>query len=170
MSLVVEKLDKNNFSIYRKNLLKSIIEEHEKTYNVSIDSNTINKLNDYCISYMYVLLFKSHKTKLLGYFSLSRTDLNKQHNILQYITNYILHNVYLFDVYVYPKYRNKGIGTYLVSKAVETAKKEYDTKNIYLYTKSLRLVKFYNRNKFNYIKNIEIEHNKLLLCVRKINK
>jgi GNAT superfamily N-acetyltransferase len=166
MSLVVEKVDKNNFDIYQNKILKSLKEEYKKTYNIVIDSNQINKLHNYCISHMYVLIFKSHKQKLLGYFSLSRRDLNKSQNIAQYITNYILGTVYLFDVYIHPNYRNKGIGTYLVSKAVQEADKEYNANNIYLYTKTNKLTKFYNRNKFNYIKNVQIDNNKLLLFQR----
>ena len=170
MSLFVEKLSRNNFDIHKNKIINSLKQEYKKTYNIIIDNKQINKLTDYCISYMYVVVFKSYKPKLLGYFSLSRTDLNKTPSIAHYMTNYIFGNVYLFDVYVYPKYRNKGIGTYLVSKSIQTAKKEFNSKNIYLYTKSNELTKFYNKNKFNYIKNVEIEKNKLFLFVRTISE
>lgn len=171
MSLVVEKLDHSNFDIYKHKILRSIIEEYQNTYKIVVHDNQINKVNEYCISYMYLLIFKSNKTnnkKLLGYFSLSLTDLNKSSNIVHYVINYVFGNVYLFDVYVYSKYRNKGIGTYLVTKAVQTAKNEYNATNIYLYTKSITLTNFYKKNKFYFVRYVEMDNNKLLLFQRKI--
>lgn len=168
MSLVVEKLKKNNFILHQKNILQSLKEEYKKTYNTVVDNNQIKTLNEYCISYMYLLVFQSQKSKILGYFSLSRTDLNRPSTITQYFVNYLFGNVYLFDVYVYPKYRNKGIGTYLVRKAVQIARNEYKANNVYLYTNSIKLTTFYNKNKFDFVRNVEIDNNKLLLFQRKV--
>lgn len=170
MSLVIEKLNSNNFDIYQSKIMKSLREEYKHTYNITINDNQLNQINNYCMSYMYILVFKTHehKPKLIGYFSLSTADLNKTTNLLQYLINYIFGNVYLFDVYVYPKYRKKGIGTYLVFKSVQTAKKEFNAKKLYLYTKSNELTQFYNKNKFIYIKDVEIDNNKLLLFIRTI--
>lgn len=168
MSLVVEKLNKNNFDIYQTRIIKSLKEEYKKTYEVGINNNQIRVFCDYCISNMYVLVFKSYKPKLIGYFSLSRTDLNRSKNIVQYISNVLVGNVYLFDVYVYPKYRNKGIGIYLVSKAIQTAKQMFNANQVSLYTKSLQLSKFYKKNKFEYVKSVVIDNIKLLLFTRTI--
>lgn len=169
MSLLIEKIDKNNFIHYKDKLLKSLFEEYKKEYNIVLDDNQIEKLIVYCESYMYVLIFKSLKTKLIGYFSLSRTDLNMSHNVVKCIINYIVGNVYLFDVYILPNYRNKGIGTYLVRKAVEIAEQDYSAKSIYLYTNSDLLTKFYNSNRFDYVKNVQIDNKNLLLFHRKIS-
>lgn len=170
MSLIIEKLNSNNFEIYQHKILKSLKKEYKHTYNIVLSSDQINKLNDYCLSYMYILVFKTQKSKLIGYFSLSTTDLNKTQNFLQYMMNYILGRVYLFDVYVYPQYRKQGIGTYLVLKSIQTAQKAFNAKSIYLYTNSYELIKFYNRNKFIYIKNVKIGNNNLFLLLRTIKK
>jgi len=173
MSLVIEKLNNISFEVYQNKILQSLLEEYKKTYNTVININLTSKLYKYCMSYMYLLIFKSNKTdrsRLLGYFSLSRSDLNKPLNIAQYLTSHLFGNVYLFDVYIYPNYRNKGIGTYLVGKAVQTARKEYNANNVYLYTKTVRLTKFYNKNHFIFIRNVEIDNMQLLLFLRKIKK
>lgn len=169
MMLVIEKLDKQNFHLYQKKIIYSLQEEYEKTYNKAIDDKQLHKLSEYCISYMYVLVLRSYRSKVIGYFSLSRTDLNKTYSFPQFITSYVLGNVYLFDVYVYPKYRNKGVGKYLVGKAVHAAVQNFNASNIYLYTNSIQLLKFYNRNKFIYIRNVTIDNNELLLFVRTID-
>jgi len=177
MSLVVEKLSSINFDKYQEKILQSLKEEYKKTYNLDIDDNQRKTLIDYCLSYMYVLVsIKTstkqpiEKSKVLGYFSLSRMDLNKSLNVINFLFNYVLGNVYIFDVYVFPKYRNRGIGSYLVRKAVQKAKEDFKINSIYLYIKTINLKTFYERSGFSYKKDINIDGNKLLLFEKKTMK
>lgn len=151
MSLVVEKLTQTNFHKYKNKILKSLTEEYKATYNLTISDTQNEQLIRYCMSYMYVLVFKaSDTTKLLGYFSLSRTDLNKNKSLVRMVINSLFGLVYIFDVYVYTKYRSKGIGTYLVKQAILMAIKDFSAKRIFLYIQSIDLMKFYQRNGFFY--------------------
>ncbi len=175
MSLVVEKLSLINFNKYQHKILQSLKEEYKKTYNLDIDDNQRKILIDYCLSYMYVLvLIKTsteepiEKSKILGYFSLSRMDLNKSLNLINFLLNYVLGNLYIFDVYVFPKYRNRGIGSYLVRKAIQKAKEDFKINSLYLYTKTNNLRTFYEKSGFLYKKDIDIDENKLLLFEKKL--
>lgn len=166
MSLVIEKLTYNNFNLYEKKILQSLKEEYKNTYNLDINDKHHKILIDYCLSYMYILvLHLPASSKLLGYFSLSRIDLNKSRNFLRYMVNYILGHVYVFDVYVFPKCRRKGIGTYLVKQATLTAIREFNAKHLYLYTQSDDLMKFYEKNGFFFKNHVEIDKNKTLLLL-----
>lgn len=164
MSLVIEKLSQHSFNKYQNKILKSLKEEYKNTYNLDIDEKHRKTLIDYCLSFMYILvLYSSTSSKILGYFSLSRTDLNKSRSVLQYILNYFKKHVYLFDVYVFPKCRRRGIGTYLVQQATRTAIRYFHAKHIYLYTQSDDLTQFYERNGFSFKHQVKVDDNKSLL-------
>lgn len=166
MSLVIEKLTQMNFNQYKSKILLSLQEEYKNTYNLIVNENQRRMLIDYCLSYMYVLLLtntSTNQSKILGYFSLSRSDLNKSKNIINFLFNYLVGNVYIFDVYVFPKYRNIGVGTYLVKKAIQKANEDFKMKSLYLYTKTNELKKFYERTGFSFKKNVIIDENTLLL-------
>ena len=166
MSLVVEKLTHTNFPKFEKKLLQSLKEEYKATYNLILDDTQSKQLIDYCISYMYVLVLKiSTSSKMLGYFSISRTDLNKTKSFVKHIINYTLGYVFVFDVYVFPKYRRKGIGTYLVRQAVCTTVKDFQAKRIFLYIQSSELSSFYNRNGFSYKASVKFADNNSLLLL-----
>jgi GNAT superfamily N-acetyltransferase len=164
MSLVIEKLTHLNINKYETKILPSLKEEYKSTYNIDIDDEQCKALIDYCLSFMYVLVLHiSASSKILGYFSLSRTDLNKSGNFLRYIPNYFLGHVYIFDVYVFSKWRRKGIGTYLVKQAILTAIKDFHAKRLYLYTQSYELNSFYERNGFSFKKDVKVDNKSLLL-------
>jgi GNAT superfamily N-acetyltransferase len=164
MSLVIEKLTHNNFDKYEKKILQSLKEEYKNTYNLDIDDKHCPTLIDYCLSYMYILvLHLPTSSKILGYFSLSRRDLNKTLNVFSYVLDYFQGHVYIFDVYVFPKYRRKGIGTYLVKQAILTAIRELHAKHLYLYTQSYDLTKFYERNGFSFKRHVKVDNKQSLL-------
>lgn len=164
MSLFIEKLTYNNFDKYEKKILQSLKEEYKNTYNLDIDDKHQEKLTNYCLSYMYILvLHLPTSSKILGYLSLSRTDLNKTFNIFKYVLDYFQGHVYIFDVYVFPKYRRKGIGTYLVKQATLTAIKEFHAKHLYLYTQSYDLTRFYERNGFSFKRYVKVDNKQSLL-------
>jgi GNAT superfamily N-acetyltransferase len=163
MSLVIEKVTVKNLNKYQSKILQSLKEEYKTTYNLNIDDEQYKTLIDYCLSFMYVLvLHLSSSSKILGYFSLSRTDLNKSRNLLEYIINYFQGYMYIFDVYVFPKWRGKGIGTYLVKQAILKAIKDFHVKHLYLYTQSDDLTRFYERNGFTFKNHVKVDDNKSL--------
>lgn len=168
MSLVIQKLDENNINKYFDVILRTIEEQQE---------TTIPNINDYkeyftsyCLNYMYILTFNTNgKHKLLGYLSISRWDLNKTSGIFRFMVDYVLGNVYIFDVYVFPKYRMIGVGKYMIKKAVETAIRNYNSASIYLYTKTFALARFYQKNKFYLHSHVQLNNQSLLLLKRTIS-
>jgi GNAT superfamily N-acetyltransferase len=74
--------------------------------------------------------------------------------------------MYIFDVYIFPKYRRKGIGIYLVKRAVEIAEKNNNTTRICLYTRTEELSNFYSKNGFLRVKRLEVNGQYLYLHER----
>lgn len=171
MSLVVEKLTQNNFYIYQSKILQSLKEEYKSTYDLDVDDKYFTTLKDYCLSYMYVLGLEktsTKKIKVLGYFSLSRTDLNKSNSIFNFLINYVLGNAHIFDIYVFPKFRGKGIGTYLVKTAIQKAKENFKMTSVRLYTQTEGLINFYQRNGFVYKRSVTANNKTLFLLEKKV--
>lgn len=170
MSLVIEKLTEYNIDKFLHKIITSIKKEYYLTYNRNVSVSYIINLRDYCIKYMYVLKFNSYHEKLIGYFTLSDIDFFKTQYftsyILQYILNFMNNTMYIFDVYIFPKYRRKGIGIYLVKRAVEIAEKNNNTTRICLYTRTEELSNFYSKNGFLRVKRLEVNGQYLYLHER----
>lgn len=153
--LHISKIDEDNINDYYAKVSATMYQEYCQTYNISDENKYelyFNHIREYILQHTYVLLWN---TKLLGYFSLSPRDLNEAPTllliVLRTLYNYIKQTktYYLFDVFVFPKYRNKGIGEYLVKQAIFIAKSQCAT-TLKLYTITSHLVSFYNKNGFEY--------------------
>ena len=152
MSLNIEKVDENNINVFYEKISTTMYAEYCQTYNNIDNVKYFKHIREYILQHTYVLLWNK---KLLGYFSLSPRDLNEVQSMLSVMKTlfhfyyYGAKTYYLFDVFVFPKYRKKGIGQYLVRQAVLLAKVQGATM-LKLYALTPRLVSFYNKNNFQY--------------------
>lgn len=150
--LRVVKVDKNNIDVYHKKITTSMLQEYNSIYHQVVSkSQYLEHKTTYLLKYTYALVWKhepTSKERLLGYFSLSSCDLLVGNNVLTNIYDKMTKTFYLFDVYVFPTYRGRGIGKYLVKQALEYAHKEHDARTVKLYTLNNGLSNFYNKNAF----------------------
>lgn len=148
--------------------------EYVSTYNDPIDKRQYTEyMVQYVLKHTYVLLWRKMedggiKDKLLGYFSLSPVNLLEVSGKLVWdIYDMLTKTHYLFDVYVFSKLRGKGIGKYLVKKAVEVAMVEHKARRILLYALTDGLSRFYHKNSFTFVKNTVIDGMPMVLLERK---
>ena len=70
--------------------------------------------------------------------------------------------VLLYNLFVKPNYRCKGIASYLVKKAIKIAKNDYGVKELYLWCET-NLINFYI--KLGFVKTNEIKNKFTLLKI-----
>lgn len=159
MTLSLVKVTSDNIEKYVARISKTMCEEYNATYNCSMQEvpDWQDHLSTYILDYVYVLLYHSSVVqkppKLLAYLSLAPRDLNKPSSLLGQLCDSLTRTFYIFDVYVFHKYRGKGIGTYLVKRAVKLSETKYRAKRLVLYTANSNLAKFYHRNGFKEVGN-----------------
>jgi len=151
MSLRVVKLTEDNIGIFYGRIHESLLQEYRNTYNIKATNDIYSSIKDECLSYMYVLVYQRHNSinqHLIGYFSLSNYDRSKSYNLFTACYDYLKRNVYIFDVFIYPKYRKIGVGTYMIKEAIKLAASDLKAKKLLLYTVSKELTKFYRKTGF----------------------
>jgi GNAT superfamily N-acetyltransferase len=169
--LTVVKIDKNNIDTYCRRMTTTMYQEYVSTYNHDVSKcEYIEHLTTHILQYTYILVWRqspTSKERLLGYFSLSPSDLVKPDTFLSHIYNKLTMTYYLFDVYVFPSFRGKGIGKYLVRKAIEVAHQSYNAKYIRLYTLTDDLQQFYHKNAFVSVGHYVIDGTKMHVMEKK---
>ncbi len=159
MTLSLVKVTSDNINKYLARISKTMCEEYIATYKCSMQDvpDWQDHLAKYILDYVYILLYHCSDVKkppkLLGYLSLSPRDLNQPDTILGRICDSLTRTYYIFDVYVFQKYRGKGIGTYLVKRAVKLSEIDHRARRLVLYTASRNLASFYHRNGFTEVGN-----------------
>lgn len=169
--LTVVKVDKNNVNCYFRKVSTAMYQEYVSTYGHRISKcEYIEHLHTYILQYTYILVWRQSATRrerLLGFFSLSPSDLVKPDTFLNYIYNNFTRIYYLFDVYVFPCIRGHGVGKYLVKKAIEFAHKQHNATCIRLYTLTYDMQRFYQKNAFVSVGEYVVDDIKLHLMEKK---
>jgi GNAT superfamily N-acetyltransferase len=169
--LTVVKIDKNNIDTYCRRITTTMYQEYVSTYNHDVSKcEYIEHLTTHILQYTYILVWRqspTSKERLLGYFSLSPSDLVKPDTFLSHIYNKFTRTYYLFDVYVIPSFRGKGVGKYLVKKAVELAQIKHNATSIRLYTLTKDLSQFYEKNAFVSVDHLVVDGTQMYAMQRK---
>lgn len=173
MKLVVLKVDKSNIHVYYDRVSTTMYQEYVSTYKEAIlKSLYIEHLTQHILKHTYVLVWRQGvggKERLLGYFSISSSNLLQP--TIRFICDLcdrLTKTYYLFDVYVFPAFRGKGIGKYLVKKAIDIAYSTHQAKRLLLYTlKEERLSRFYQKNSFITIGSTTIDGTQMVVLERK---
>ena len=171
MTLVIKKITTDNINQYFEKISMAMYYEYVSTYNEDVDIRAYTQqLPEYMLQNTYVLVWQAFNsgTLLLGYFSLSGNDWTQPTSIFQTWCNRITRTYFLSDVYVFPEFRTKGVGKYLVSKAVETARILNSARWVILYTSALGLSYFYAKNKFRMVGSCNINGFTLFKHERKV--
>jgi GNAT superfamily N-acetyltransferase len=160
MALRVQKVTSENVDKFLDDIVKTMTIEYVNTYYENPGDGYKDGLRSYCIHHTYILTFYSPRTAkevLIGYFSLAQYDLNKNFAVFEFIYNWVRGCIFMFDVFVFPVYRYKGIGTYLVNQATGIAKSKHNARKVQLFTDTIDLSRFYNRNGFQVINQIYVK-------------
>jgi GNAT superfamily N-acetyltransferase len=147
-------------------VIKMICARHMKIYGIPLcEAET----RYYCIDYTFVMMNKDND--LVGFASVSRFDSTSDNwflSIISYILSLLLQCVFLYDVYILPKYRKQGNGKTLIHLMInEIASKYVLVRNIYLHCKP-SLVPFYAANDFQVNRLIMFNNERLVLMNRNI--
>lgn len=145
---------------------KVICARHMKIYGIPLcEAQT----RFYCIDYTFVMV--NEDNDLVGFASVSRFDSTYDNwfmSIISYILSLLLQCVFLYDVYILPKYRKQGNGKTLIHHMIKEITSNYIlVQNIYLHCKP-SLVPFYATNNFEVNKVITFNNEKLVLMNHKM--
>lgn len=159
------KLQKlNDTSPHLDQVIKIICARHMKIYGIPLcEAQT----RYYCIEYTFVIVNKDND--FVGFASVSRVDSTYDNwflSIISYILSLLLQRVFLYDVYILPKYRKRGNGKTLIHLMIKEIASNYHlVRNIYLHCKP-SLVPFYTANDFQVNKVFMFNNERLVLMNR----
>jgi GNAT superfamily N-acetyltransferase len=160
----IEKL--SDTSPHLDKVINMICARHMKIYGIPLcEAQT----RYYCIEYTFVMVNKDND--LVGFASVSRVDSTYDNwflSIISYILSLLLQCVFLYDVYILPKYRKQGNGKTLIHLMTKEITSNYVlVRNIYLHCKP-SLVPFYAANDFHVNRVIMFNNERLVLMNRKM--
>lgn len=129
---------------YIDSVVHAMREQHQLWHGYDID---VDKTIKYCLTNVYCML--KDDDNLAGFFSLSRFDFvinNHFLGVLMFIYNILLGRVFVYDVYIFPQYRQQGLGKHMISLAVKLIQDTFWFVNtVCLHAASKSLVSFYEK-------------------------
>jgi ribosomal protein S18 acetylase RimI-like enzyme len=148
-------------SEYIDHVIRVMREQHQISHGCDID---VDKTKTYCLTNVYCML--RDDDNLAGFFSLSRFDFainNPFLCILMFIYNILFGRVFVYDVYIFPQYRQQGLGKHMISLAAKHVQDTFWFANtVCLHAASESLVNFYEKCGFHLVRvhnsNIYMEH------------
>lgn len=131
-------------------VILAITEQHKEVYGrvCVLEAETI--IND-MTKETYVMT--DHTDTLLGFFSLSRMDFSVHGWVARFwswFCSFLLGRVFVYDVFIFPSYRHKGLGGHMMKQAIRKSMKGFGVRNVVLHTTTKNLGKFYQQLGFNY--------------------
>lgn len=151
-TMKIVKLQRNNdsHSDYIHMVLKAMQEQHQQSHGHDID---IEQTMQYCWSNVYCMI--DNHNNLVGFFSLSRFDFAIKSwliSVLMFVYNIIFGRIFVYDVYVFPKFRKLGLGKTMMSLLITHVKEQFCFINsICLHAASKSLVPFYHKCGFHLV-------------------
>lgn len=148
-SMNIIKLRKHHKQ-YIVDVLEAMNEQHLQTYDHAID---FEETTNYCLTNVYCMIDSGGT--LYGFFSLSRFDLaikTTSLGLLMFIYNLLFGRLYIYDVYIFPKYRKSGYGKHMISLITQEAKSSYwCVSTLCLHAASKELIYFYEKCGFQLV-------------------
>lgn len=127
---------------YIEDVVSAMAQQHQQTYGASIDVDATKK---YCLAHVYCML--NENDILVGFFSVSRYDLAVKDvfsSLITLIFNLLFGRIYIYDVYVFPSYRRKGLGKIMMTLAIKEIQQVYWFINyVCLHSATTELIRFY---------------------------
>lgn len=152
MIRVVKLADEQKFT---KHVITALQEQHFLTYgdNININKDEIIR-NTYRTTYIIVKKTTHVDENIVGFFTLSRIDYTNTGFLMRLFSwcwSMLVGRMYIYDVYIFPAYRKRGHGTWMINQAINICASEYNCKCIRLHTTTQTLGHFYALNGFRFI-------------------
>lgn len=148
-------------------IINAMKEEYTKVHNTDFTGTDADILS-YCEDFCYVAFVDNDRSKAhVGHLSISRFDLNNDNYILRMLSglqSILFGYTYIYDVFIYPEYRDQGFGQMMVEQAINISRLLYGSKAVFLHVRTPDMIDFYSKNGFLPHYNYKNDNRLILLC------
>ena len=147
----VTKLSVN--SRHFRKVFKYVEQEYRQASSNAVTPNENVWIYNYCRDCVYIL---EYKHRLIGYFAVCRCDyISTAGSLLRllvsWIMSYIMRRVFIYNVFILPQYRKRGLGKMMMSKAIKMCGSTYYARRVQLHTQNVETNNFYKKCGFDCI-------------------